>query len=62
MNCRTPEVDVPEAFDGWDIGLQPADNRRRRSVDSFAHSLPKKEAILHDENHLTQRYPRSVQQ
>ena len=59
MKCLTPEVDVPEAFDGWDISPE---NRRRRSVDSFAHSLPKKEAILHDENHLAQRYRRSVQQ
>ena len=62
MKCLTPEVDVPEAFDGWDIRLEPAENRRRRSVDSFAHSLPKKESILHDENHLAQRYRRSVQQ
>ena len=65
MSCLTPEVVVPEAFKGWDFGLISTENRtrRRRSQERFDHSSPnKQEDILHDENHLAQRYRRSVQQ
>ena len=65
MSCLTPEVVVPEAFQGWDLGLISAENRtrRRRSQERFEHSSPhKQKAILHDENHLARRYPRSVEQ
>ena len=65
MSCLTPEVVVPEAFQGWDLGLISTENRtrRRRSQERFDHSSPnKQEAILPDENHLAQRFRRSVQQ
>ena len=65
MSCLTPQVVVPEAFQRWDFGLISTENRtrRRRSQERFDHSSPnKQEDILHDENHLAQRYRRSVQQ
>ena len=63
MDCLTPEVVVPEGFEGRDTGLESAENRRRRSVDSFDHFSPNKpEVKMYDESHLAQRYRRSVQQ
>ena len=62
MDCLTPKVVVPGAFEGYDTGLESAENRRRRSVDSFDHSSPNKpEVKMYDENYLARRYPRSVE-
>ena len=61
MNCLTPEVDIPKAFEN--TGLEPTGNRRRRSLESFDRSKPEQqEVIMHAKNHLAQRYLRSVEQ
>ena len=63
MDCVTPNVTIPEAFEGWDKGINFTENRRRRSLEIFDHPLPnKQEPIMHDENHLVQRYRRSVRE
>ena len=63
MHCLTPKVDVPQAFEDFGKGPEPAENRRRRSLESFDHSKPdEQEAVIHDENHLARRYPRSIEQ